>query len=121
MFRENLKDLIEYNNLTIKELSAKTGISKRTLDTYVDGRAVIPNAEIAVRLAQALDTSVEYLVTGRESCSSTEYPPAEELAKFRKYKKIISDLDKISPELLSAVSAMIRTASHISEKETQKK
>lgn len=36
--------------MIIKELAAKAGINKRTIDTYVDSRAVIPNAEIAVRL-----------------------------------------------------------------------
>ncbi len=62
MFRDNLKEQIEYKGMIIKELAAKTGISKRTIDTYVDSRAVIPNAEIAVKLAEVLDTiPQEYL------------------------------------------------------------
>ena len=36
MFRDNLKEQIEYKGMIIKELAAKTGISKRTIDTYVD-------------------------------------------------------------------------------------
>ncbi len=50
-----MKEQIEYKGMIIKELAAKTGISKRTIDTYVDSRAVIPNAEIAVKLAEALN------------------------------------------------------------------
>ena len=77
MFRDNLKEQIEYKGMIIKELAAKTGISKRTIDTYVDSRAVIPNAEIAVKLAEALDTSVEYLVKGYDPHVKPDIPKKE--------------------------------------------
>ena len=70
MFNDNLKEQIKNKNLLIKELSSMTGISKRTLDTYLDKRAVIPNAVTAYQLAQALDTTVEFLVTGKKEPSS---------------------------------------------------
>lgn len=70
MFNDNLKEQIKNKNLLIKELSSMTGISKRTLDTYLDKREVIPNAVTAYQLAQALDTTVEFLVTGKKESSS---------------------------------------------------
>jgi len=65
-FKENLRAELDYSGLTVKELSAKTGIPKGTLDCYLGVRASIPPADIAVKIAEALNVSVEYLVTGRE-------------------------------------------------------
>ena len=115
MFRDNLKDLIEYKGIVRKELSAQTGISKRTIDTYLDNRAVIPNAEVAVRLAKALGTSVEFLVTGEDSVNH-EQKIYSDFDTYRKYKKIVNELDSLSPELLKSIEAMIHTAAEISKK-----
>lgn len=109
MFRDNLKEQIEYKGMIIKELAAKTGISKRTIDTYVDSRAVIPNAEIAVKLAEALDTSVEFLVKGTEPKSSPDVPQNEPV-NYKKYKKILDDLSSVPKEYLPALEAMIHAA-----------
>ena len=109
MFRDNLKEQIEYKGMIIKELAAKTGISKRTIDTYVDSRAVIPNAEIAVKLAAALDTSVEFLVNGIEPKSNPDVPLSVP-ANYKKYKKILDDLNCIPKEYLPALEAMIHAA-----------
>lgn len=109
MFRDNLKEQIEYKGMIIKELAAKSGISKRTIDTYVDSRGVVPNAEIAVRLAEALDTSVEYLVKGFESKRKLDLPKSEG-DTCEKYKKIISDLNRIPAEFLPVIEAMVHAA-----------
>ena len=65
-FRENLRNELDFQGLTVKELSAKTGIVKGTLDNYLGIRASIPPADIAVKIAEALNVSVEFLVTGKE-------------------------------------------------------
>ena len=109
MFRDNLKDLIEYKDLRTKELSVLTGINKRTLDSYLDSRAIIPNAEIAVKLAHALDTTVEFLVTGTSS-TNPEQHIYEDFEIYRKYKNITLELDSLPPELLKPITAMIHTA-----------
>lgn len=109
MFRDNLKEQIEYKGMIIKELAAKTGISKRTIDTYVDSRAVIPNAEIAVKLAEALDTSVEYLVKGTDPQTKPDLPQ-KEIRNYEKYRRIIDDLDTIPQEFLPVLEAMIHAA-----------
>lgn len=63
-FKENLKAELSYKNMLVKELSAKTGISRRTLDNYLRDAPASPTVENAVKIAQTLDVSVEYLVTG---------------------------------------------------------
>ena len=46
-FRENHRNELDFQGLTLKELSAKTGIVKGTLDNYLGIRASIPPADIA--------------------------------------------------------------------------
>jgi transcriptional regulator with XRE-family HTH domain len=65
-FKKNLRLELDYLDLTVKELSAKTGIAKGTLDCYLGVRASMPPADIAVKIANALGVSVEYLVTGNK-------------------------------------------------------
>jgi len=65
-FKANLRAELDYRGLTVKELSAKTGIPKGTLDCYLGVRASMPPADIAAKIATALDVSVEYLVTGQK-------------------------------------------------------
>ena len=65
-FKENLKSELLYKGMMVKELSALTKIKRHTLDNYLNTHNSIPNAESAVKIANALGVSVEYLVTGRE-------------------------------------------------------
>jgi transcriptional regulator with XRE-family HTH domain len=106
-FKQNLRAELDYLDLTVKELSVKTGIPKGTLDCYLGARTSIPPADIAVRIAQALGVSVEYLVTGgenyREKPSSTLNP------ELRRLLKSIERLAKRDQHIV------IDTALHLSE------
>ncbi len=64
-FAENVKSEIEYQDIQIKELAFKTGISRNTLTKYLSGKESQPGVENAVKIAQALGVTVEYLVTGK--------------------------------------------------------
>jgi transcriptional regulator with XRE-family HTH domain len=66
-FKENLKSELAYQDMLVKELAALTGISRHTLDNYLNIRGHIPSADIAVKIARALGVSVEYLVSGEEN------------------------------------------------------
>lgn len=63
-FRDNLKAELLYQDILVKELAEKSGINKRTLDNYLREKASTPPADVAVRIARALNVSVEYLVEG---------------------------------------------------------
>jgi transcriptional regulator with XRE-family HTH domain len=65
-FRENLKSELAYQDMMVKELAVVTGISRHTLDNYLNVRERMPTADVAVKIARALGVSVEYLVTGEE-------------------------------------------------------
>jgi len=66
-FRENLRNELNFQDITVKELSARTGIPIATLDCYLGTRATVPSVEAAVKIAQALQVSVEYLVIGENA------------------------------------------------------
>jgi len=68
-FKENLKSELNYTGMMVKELSAITGIRRHTLDNYLNTHNSIPNAVAAVKIANALGVSVEYLITGKDSYS----------------------------------------------------
>ncbi|GHU88479.1 transcriptional regulator [Spirochaetia bacterium] len=65
-FGENLKSELAYRDMLVKELSALSGLSRHTIDNYLNVRRNMPTAENAVKIAQVLGVTVEYLVTGQE-------------------------------------------------------
>lgn len=64
-FRENLRNELDYKGMIVKELSKKSKIPVGTIDCYLRTQSVEPSAENAVKIARALEVSVEYLVSGR--------------------------------------------------------
>ena len=66
-FRENLKSQLEYSGMLVKELAARSGVKKKTIDSYLGAHSYKPSAETAVSLAKTLGVTVEYLVTGTDS------------------------------------------------------
>lgn len=72
-FRENLKKELFYNDIKTKELARKINVPYTTTLAYLDKRGVMPNAEIAVRIAKVLNVSVEYLVTGKEEVKDSDF------------------------------------------------
>ena len=66
-FKENLKSELTYQDMLVKELAEKTGISRHTLDNYLNVRERMPTADVAVKIAKALGVTVEYLVLGDDN------------------------------------------------------
>jgi transcriptional regulator with XRE-family HTH domain len=66
-FKENLKSELSYSDMLVKELAAKSGVSKYSLDNYLNAREQVPSVEAGVKIARVLGVSVEYLVTGKDA------------------------------------------------------
>lgn len=58
---ERLKRLREEKNMTQVRLAIELGVSQETISGYEIGKAV-PPADMLVKLADALDTSVDYIL-----------------------------------------------------------
>ena len=67
IFKQTLRSEMDFQDIRVKELASKTGISQRTLEGYLSSRGSIPPADVAVKIASALNVSVEYLVTGKNA------------------------------------------------------
>jgi transcriptional regulator with XRE-family HTH domain len=63
IFWENVKKEIKMQNTTHEWIAKKAGISFNTFQGWIS-KAIYPRVNEAVRIAQALNTSVEYLVRG---------------------------------------------------------
>ncbi len=85
-FSKNLRDLLDYKGIELKELSAGTGISKNTLDNYLSGQKSLPNIENGVKIAKFLGVSAEYLVYGNSFALESQ----------DSLEKIVSNLKKLN-------------------------
>jgi len=97
-FKENLKAELTYSGMLVKELAAKTGLKKHTIDNYLSSRGRMPSADAAVRIAEALGVSVEYLINGKETAeniTSAHFSP-EVYQIARTAEKLNPDYRKIA-------------------------
>lgn len=62
-FKDRLIDELNYQGISNKDFAHKVGISLGTLGMYLY-RGSIPAADVAVKMAQVLNTTTEYLVLG---------------------------------------------------------
>ena len=93
-FKENLRDEMEFQDIKPKELSEKTGISVNTLRNYINKHDALPNIDSAVKIAKALNITVEELVEGRKL--KNEFQKSEQAAKFLSIFIQLSENDKKS-------------------------
>lgn len=95
-FRERLREQIEFCGLLDKEVAAKAGITKRAIDSYVGSEACMPSAEVAVKLAKVLNTTVEYLVTGENPDNSSDSNSFLQELQNPQTRKLIKNYKKLS-------------------------
>ena len=69
-FWSSVKKLIKQQNMTQRGLSASIGLSERTIEQWIL-RDSMPTADIAVKIADKLNVSVEFLVTGKKTKPET--------------------------------------------------
>jgi transcriptional regulator with XRE-family HTH domain len=66
-FRKNLREELDYQGMTVKELALKSLVAKGALDSYLGKQGSMPPADAALRIAAALGVTVEYLIKGEEN------------------------------------------------------
>jgi transcriptional regulator with XRE-family HTH domain len=103
-FRENLKAELIYSGILVKELAAQTGLKKHTIDNYLSVRGRMPSADAAVRIAQVLGVSVEYLITGHDR---TVYKNSVQLSAEIRYMSRIAET--LNPDYKKISLAFIET------------
>jgi transcriptional regulator with XRE-family HTH domain len=106
-FRENLKSELLYQGMLVKELSALTGISKHTIDNYLNVNNYMPAADTAIKIAQALGVSVEYLVTGHETHHKTAQMPLN--PKTRALVQANEELNEAGCDIVLELAKSLKT------------
>jgi transcriptional regulator with XRE-family HTH domain len=89
-FKDNLKAQLHYVDMPVKELAIRTGIKKKTIDTYLGARSCNPSAESAVLIADALGVTVEFLINGQQG---------EKLRPLSSFPKDIQSVVKVMEKL----------------------
>ncbi len=102
-FRENLRNELNFQGVIVKELSAQTKIPVATLDCYLRKQATEPSAENAVKIAQALRVTVEFLVTGEQIAYNK---PRKSLC--REAREIIRWVEDLNSEQCNAVLKLVK-------------
>ena len=103
-FRENLKNELSYSGMLVKELAVQTGLKKHTLDNYLSKRGRMPAADVAVRIANVLGVSVEYLITGHETAETKR--TAQFSPEIRHMARIA---EKLNPDYRKIALSFIET------------
>jgi len=101
-FRKNLRSELDFQGLTVKELSARTSIPIATLDCYLGTRATVPSVDAAFKIAQALQVSVEYLVAGEMANMEKSLK-----APNREVQEIFKWIESLNSEQRKAIYKMI--------------
>ena len=86
--------------MLVRELAAAAKVNKRAVDTYLLAEnASIPPADVAVRIAQVLGVSVEYLVTGEEKT----IPPNDIRPVIQRFKQLSENDRHVVSSLINAL------------------
>jgi len=100
-----IKELREQHDLSQQDLADKTKISKSQLNRY-ENRGVQPPADVLNKLADVLDSSVDFLINGnKDEKAKATLKNNELLTKFREMEALP---DKEQSALLTVISAYLR-------------
>lgn len=101
-FGARLKELRKQKRWSQKELAAKVNIRFQQLNKYESGLN-IPPAEMLIKLADALATTVDYLLTGNPA----EEMPLGNVRLFRRFQAVESFDTEDQEAVIKLIDAMI--------------
>ena len=78
-FGKRLTECMQINGYTNAKLTEKLNVSKNAVGNYKNGQ--IPNATILYNISQLLGTTVEYLLTGKNSDETITEEEKQSLVK----------------------------------------
>jgi len=110
-FKENLKRELSYSGVLVKELASRSGINRRTIDNYLNTHNAMPSADAAVRIAEALGVTVEYLITGQET-KKRNYPSSS-----LEPKVILKNLETLNKRDRKIVLNLVKSLREMEEQE----
>ena len=108
-FWERVDKELEFLGKTRKSLAIEVGFNLGNIGKGIQ-LGSIPSAETAVKIAQVLGVSVEYLVNGTETTKSPSQKETEQnqLRLYRKYHNLIEKMENFSEEKQTVVNNLVK-------------
>ena len=95
---------LEYLGKNRAFLATKCGFSLTNINLGIK-RGSTPSAETAVKIADILEVSVEYLVTGKNSAGIKNLETEEiQLKLYRKYHSLIAKCENLPPQKIDLLA-----------------
>lgn len=108
-FWDNVVNELDYLGMTNKSLAEKAGFDASNIARGIRFKSN-PSVETAVKIAEILNVSVEYLVTGKNS-KSTEQQNSVNINKFKKYASTLEKLESIPEKSRNSILSLIENVS----------
>ena len=112
LFWTNVKKLLPYKNLEVKDLAFRAGVPYSTIINGMNKNSM-PHADIALKISKILNMSLESLLgkeseqnTGNESRYQNDLEE-QELDLYRKNKILIDALEELPPAVRDSVYDLI--------------
>lgn len=102
---DRIKELRDQHDLSQQELADKIKISKSQLNRY-ENRGVQPPADVLNKLADKLDSTVDFLINGNKDEKAKATLKNNEL--LNKFKEMEAMPDEEQNALLTVISAYLR-------------
>jgi len=101
-FKDNLEFALDSAGLKHVDLAEKTGISIKTIENYFkESKPVMPKVDKAVRIAQEIGVTVEYLVNGNEGKKNET---TDIQLKNREFFNTLAKLDRNNFDIITAMA-----------------
>ena len=91
-FWKRVEEELEFQGKSKKELAILTDIKEQTLHKAFE-RGSTPSAETALKIAKALNVSIEFLITGKEPSEASENQRLDP-----QIKQLITKLNHFTPK-----------------------
>jgi transcriptional regulator with XRE-family HTH domain len=103
-FWKRVDEELDYKGMNRKALSKEVGFSVGNVGKGIQ-LGSSPSADTAVKIAQVLGVSVEYLVNGTNKSTENNKENEElQLKLYRKYHDLIAKCEKLPPEQVELLS-----------------
>ena len=105
---EYFEKILKERGLTAYRVAKETGVTQSTLSDWKRGRST-PKTENMKKIADFLNVSVDYLMTGKEPTStSSTTPESDPQLTARDERDIAKDLDSIMSKIRSGEEGPLR-------------
>lgn len=102
-FWENVDSELKYQNKTRKQLASELGFDATTISKGISNGS-IPQADMALKIANYLNVSLEYLLgLPEKSVSKNAQETQKQIQLYKKYHDLIERAKKLDEKKLKAI------------------